>query len=302
MLAGCREPWNCHYLRDKWKGERSAGSLLAESHERRREAKSGSPTAELAALGWRLHAADSLFQSGTSCCRLALPNRGLSPARPRVHSFGRADESPPSPNPQLADRIFVPPPLLPTIIEALNDRDWTYTVNEELDLVTFGVAGEHTAYNCALFADDETRLVTMIAQSPMRVPHEERLSACELLMRANHGLMFGAFDIDFSDGEVRFKVAVDVEGGTLGVGAVHSMITVALDMYELWYPPLMKVVYGGVTPEDAVAEVNARLGGDGEDGEEGEDIGFDVAEFDVDADDADDDDDDPAGDDPSRGN
>lgn len=175
----------------------------------------------------------------------------------------------------MADRTFVPPPLLPTIIDALNDRDWTYTVNEELSLVTFGVGGEHSAYNCALFADDETRLVTMIAQSPMRIPHEERTSACELLMRANHGLMFGAFDLDFSDGEVRYKVAVDVEGGTLGVEAVHSMITVALDMYELWYPPLMKVVYGGVTPEDAVAEVNAGFGGDGDDDEDEDPVKLD---------------------------
>ncbi len=163
---------------------------------------------------------------------------------------------------------FIPQPLLPTVLDALNDREWTYTVNEELSLVTFGVGGEHTAYNCALFTDDETRLVTMIAQSPMRIPHEERVSACELLMRANHGLMFGGFDLDFSDGEVRYKVAVDVEGGTLGVEAVHSMITVALDMFELWYPALMKVVYGGVSPEDAVTEVNAGLGnGDQDDGD-----------------------------------
>ena len=164
-------------------------------------------------------------------------------------------------------------PLLPTIIDALNDRDWTYTVNEELSLVTFGVGGEHTAYNCAVFADDETRLVTVIAQSPMRVPHEERLSACEMLMRANHGLMFGAFDLDFSDGEVRYKVAVDVEGGTLGVEAVQSMITVALDMYELWYPALMKVVYGGVSPEDAVAEVDSGFVGDAEDPDASDDDG-----------------------------
>ena len=119
----------------------------------------------------------------------------------------------------------------------------------------------------------------MIAQSALRIPYEERLPACELLMRANHGLMFGSFDIDFSDGEVRYKVSVDTEGGTLGVPAVHSMITVALDMYELWYPALMKVVYGGVTPEDAVAEVNARFASTDEDAhdDEGED-GYNVIE------------------------
>ncbi len=45
---------------------------------------------------------------------------------------------------------------------------------------------------------------------------------------------------------------------------VHTMIATALDMYELWYPPLMKVIYGGVTPQDAVAEVAARTAENGD--------------------------------------
>ena len=196
------------------------------------------------------------------------------------------DRSPPftphAPRFRLTDPGFLSVPLLPIVIAALDDRGWTYTTNEELGLLTFGVSGEHAGYNCALFADDETRLVTMIAQSALRIPLEERGPACEMLMRVNHGLMFGGFDIDFADGEVRYKVSVDVEGGTLGVPAVHSMITVALDMYELWYAPLMKVVYGGVSPEHAVAEVNRRFDASG-----GERFGED----DDDADDADDPDD-----------
>lgn len=125
----------------------------------------------------------------------------------------------------------------------------------------------------------------MIAQSALRIPLEERVPACELLMRANHGLMFGSFDIDFNDGEVRYKVSIDTEGGSLGVPAVQSMITVALDMYELWYAPLMKVVYGGVTPEDAVTEVNARFAGDGEGSTDDADDEGDGLDFDVDAND-----------------
>ena len=57
---------------------------------------------------------------------------------------------------------------------------------------------------------------------------------------------------------------MDVEGGTLGIPMVHTMISTALDMYELWYPPLMKVIYGGVTPRNAVAEVEARIAEEGD--------------------------------------
>ena len=166
---------------------------------------------------------------------------------------------------RFTDPEFLTPPLLPIVIAALDEREWTYSVNEELNLVAFGITADHAAYNCAVIVDDDTRLVTMLARTSLRVPLEERAPACELLMRANHGLMLGNFDLDFADGEVRYKVSVDVEGGTLGTRMVQTMITIALDMHEMWYPPLMKVIYGGVTPEDAVAEVNARIGQDADD-------------------------------------
>src|SRR5690349_16405083 len=137
-------------------------------------------------------------------------------------------------------------------------------MNDEQTFVTFGITADHAAYHCAIFVDDDARLVTMLAQSTLRVPPDERSSACELLTRANYGLLFGNFDLDFSDGEVRYKVSVDVEGGTLGVPMVHTMISTALDMYELWCPALMKVIYGGVTPQNAVAEVDGRTAENGE--------------------------------------
>jgi hypothetical protein len=171
--------------------------------------------------------------------------------------------SPSTPRLRLSDSAWQPP-LLPIVIAALDEREWTYSANEELNLVALGITADHAAYNCAVIVNDDTRLVTMLARASLRVPLEERGPACELLMRANHGLMLGNFDLDFAGGEVRNKVSVDVEGGTLGTRMVQTMISVALDMHEMWYPPLMKVIYGGVTPQDAVAEVHARTAENGD--------------------------------------
>lgn len=171
--------------------------------------------------------------------------------------------SPSTPRLRLTDPDWIPS-LLPIVIAALDEREWDYTVNDPPTFVSFGVSADHAAYHCAIFVDDDARLVTMLAQSTLRVPPDERSSVCELLTRANCGLLFGNFDLDFNDGEVRYKVSVDVEGGTLGIPTVHTMISTALDMYELWYPPLMKVIYGGVTPRNAVAEVEARIAEEGD--------------------------------------
>ena len=43
-------------------------------------------------------------------------------------------------------------------------------------------------------------------------PEEMRVPMAEFLTRANYGLRIGNFEMDFEDGEVRYKSSVDFEG------------------------------------------------------------------------------------------
>jgi len=37
----------------------------------------------------------------------------------------------------------------------------------------------------------------------------------KFLTRANYGMMIGNFEMDFTDGEIRYKTSIDVEGDKL---------------------------------------------------------------------------------------
>ena len=41
---------------------------------------------------------------------------------------------------------------------------------------------------------------------PLRVPEEYRAAVCEFITRANYDLKYGNFEMDFNDGELRYKL------------------------------------------------------------------------------------------------
>jgi hypothetical protein len=66
--------------------------------------------------------------------------------------------------------------------------------------------------------------------------------------------------MDMDDGELRYKVSVDVEGGELTSKMVSYMMGYAVVRMDKYYPGLMALLYGGATPADAVKLVEDRQG------------------------------------------
>lgn len=98
-------------------------------------------------------------------------------------------------------------------------------------------------------------LVLIYTVLPVRAPESKFPEMLELLTRANWGLPLGNFEMDLSDGEIRFKTSVDVEGVPLhqpsGAPAAEMAITnilmankVAMDRY---LPAILGLIYGDET-------------------------------------------------------
>jgi hypothetical protein len=103
---------------------------------------------------------------------------------------------------------------------------------------------------------------------PVRCPEPKFPEMLELLTRANWGLPLGNFEMDLSDGEIRFKTSVDVEGVPLdqpeGAPAAEMAITntlmankVAMDRY---LPAILGLIYG----EESVVTLIDRAEGRGD--------------------------------------
>jgi Putative bacterial sensory transduction regulator len=91
--------------------------------------------------------------------------------------------------------------------------------------------------------------------NPVKVPEELRPTVAEYITRVNYGLRVGNFELDYEDGEVRYKSCIDFEGETLTNGYIRNTIYPALKTIDRYLPGLMKVIYGSKTPVEAITEI-----------------------------------------------
>ncbi len=159
-----------------------------------------------------------------------------------------------------------PPEEDPAEVEARIDRLRTRIVEvlqaEELYYEPHGplwVAVPFTAANLRgsvrVGPSENGKVVRVYTCTEMCVPAERRAAACEALMRANYGLPVGGFEMDLRDGEVVFKGSIFLADGELGDGQLAESIGGGIYLYDRYYPALMRVVFGGASPEQAIAEV-----------------------------------------------
>jgi hypothetical protein len=93
--------------------------------------------------------------------------------------------------------------------------------------------------------------------SPFKIPEELRPKVAEYITRANYGLRVGNLEMDYEDGEVRYKSCVDFEGEILTDGYIKNTMNQALKSMDHYLPGLYTIVNEGKTPLEAIEQVEA---------------------------------------------
>jgi hypothetical protein len=100
----------------------------------------------------------------------------------------------------------------------------------------------------------------------VKIPKNKHLQIAEFLTRANYGLLLGNFEMDFNDGEVRYKTSIVAGDNELDFPVIKRMVYSNLSTIDDYFPAIMKVIYGGISAKEAIREIKE----EGEEGEEGE--------------------------------
>lgn len=136
-----------------------------------------------------------------------------------------------------------------------DEDDWNYTLSEEGNRLEMRFQGHHGLLACLCWADEELEQVFFYSIIGVSAPEERRHEVAEYLCRANYGLHIGNFELDFRDGEIRYKTSVDVEGGLLTVTMMKNLVYTNVTTADRYLPGLMAVLYGGKTPAEAIEQV-----------------------------------------------
>jgi hypothetical protein len=115
----------------------------------------------------------------------------------------------------------------------------------------FGCTGEASNYQCVIKV--QPNQFCMAASCPLRIPAGHRVRVAEFIARVNFSIVHGHFDLDFSDGELRFRIVQLMDSGLADhPKAIVKIFGFTLSTIDTYFPAIMKLTYGGMSPEEAV--------------------------------------------------
>lgn len=102
-------------------------------------------------------------------------------------------------------------------------------------------------------AREEQEQFVFYSVPSIKVPEERRTEMSAFITRANYGMVIGNFEMDFSDGEVRYKTSVDVEGVDLSFELAKGIVHANFHTVDRYLSGLMAVAFGGMDAATAIA-------------------------------------------------
>ena len=145
--------------------------------------------------------------------------------------------------------------LLAIVESFLQSDDWNYTRLEDTTILSMGFRGNNGTWTCYARTREQEERFLFYSILSTNVPEHMRMAAAEYLTRANYGMLMGNFEMDFSDGEVRYKTSIDVEGGELTLKMIRTMVYVNILMMDRYLPGIMSVLHAGTSPAAAIEQV-----------------------------------------------
>lgn len=144
------------------------------------------------------------------------------------------------------------------MVRFFTEDKWKFQRNEGEPVLRMGFKGKSGTWTCHAHALEDSRRFVFLSVMQSPVPEDKRLAVAEFLTRANYTLLLGNFEMDFSDGEVRYKTAIAVDDGGLTQAMIKVMVYTNVLSMDRYLPGIMSVIEGGASPEAALADIEEK--------------------------------------------
>lgn len=124
-------------------------------------------------------------------------------------------------------------------------------VDNEL-LIKMIVHGEDLPQPTYIHIDDERQIVQILSPIPSRIPEDKRMDAAVATAVANYGMINGSFDLDMSDGEVRFRVTQSFKDMEMSDECINYLISIVFFTTDKYNDKFFMLGKGMITLEQFI--------------------------------------------------
>jgi hypothetical protein len=148
-------------------------------------------------------------------------------------------------------------PLLEELKRAFMENGWPYSEVSGAPVLLADLSGPAGRWDFYVQAVEEKALILLYSIFPERVPEPNRREVSEFLTRANYGLAAGNFELDFDDGEVRYKSVLHLQGDELDGLTLKRLVRANGVAMETYLPSIAKLIESA-SKESALKSTSVR--------------------------------------------
>lgn len=144
------------------------------------------------------------------------------------------------------------------IVAAFFTEDgWSFEQMPERPILRLPFQGKGGRWNCyaQIRVTHDVEQILFYSVLPLNVPDDKLSAIAEFITRANYGMALGNFELDFNDGEVRYKTSIDVTDTEITSSLLRPLIYTNVLMMDKYMSGLMAVVYADMSPAEAVKQI-----------------------------------------------
>jgi hypothetical protein len=149
--------------------------------------------------------------------------------------------------------------FMDVVLRFFREDQWNFQELGSKPAIRAGFRGEHGTWVCFAQIDEEHQRFLFHSVMGLNIPVQHRAAVAEYLTRANYGLPVGNFEMDLDTGDVRFKTSIEVPEGEFTVAMVRTLAYANVRNMDHYFPGVLAVVHGGLSPEAALARIEAQV-------------------------------------------
>ena len=140
-----------------------------------------------------------------------------------------------------------------TLVAHFEANEFRFHADPDAKSVQLFITGDAVIYNCRVQLTHQDELIQVRIHYPVLARDPKiRPFVAEALARANHGMSIGNFDIDMDTGDINFHLGQVIRGDGLDDEIIGGVFSAGLATADRYFPAIMRVMFAGHTPTDAV--------------------------------------------------
>lgn len=145
------------------------------------------------------------------------------------------------------------------IILFFKSQDWQYHIVGGESTAIFTINGKNGSFRCLADVQEDNKVFIFYSICNFNCPQEQLQVIAELITKLNYNRIFGNFELDYSDGEVRYKTSAYYSTSILEDEVIENVIMNNVVSMDTALKGLLTAMLSKVEVDRIVAEIEKIL-------------------------------------------